>query len=162
MFLVGWWGSFRVGELLAKEHTKFDAKKDLLASDITFHEGSVSVWIRSPKVNTSTTGVVVEVWGVKGRLDLDPVTALSTFLKLRKDKFGEAEELPVFMHENGSLYSKQEMNRDLTDLLAFFPQLATSRDKWSGHSFRSGLSTILSLLGFSKVNVLNLSRPPRN
>ena len=35
--LVAWWGSFRIGELLLKLRHQFDAKKDLLVSDVKFY-----------------------------------------------------------------------------------------------------------------------------
>ena len=98
---------------------------------------------------TSPTGVIVEVWEVKARPDLDPFLAFSRFSSLRETKFGKAESLPVFLHETGCTLSKQEFNKDLGDLIATFPALDTDRDKWSGHSCRSGISTILSILGLS-------------
>ena len=122
-----------------------------MASDLTFNDDSVAVWLRSPKVFSSATGAVVEVWRVNNRIDLDPVIALERYLGLRKDRFGGAPALSVFLHENGAIYSKQELNRDLKELLELFPELSTDRDKWTGHSFRSGISTVLAILGFSKV-----------
>ena len=41
--LMAWWGSFRLGELLGPETTKFHKSTMLLASAITFHQGSDSV-----------------------------------------------------------------------------------------------------------------------
>ena len=64
----------------------------------------------------------------------------------------------MFMHENGAIYSKVEFNEDLSKLLATYPALDTERDKWSGHSFRAGLSTILSILGFSKESIQSWGR----
>ena len=116
-------------------------------SDLTIHDESVVVWLRSPKVLLDPAGSIVEVWKVEMRKDLDPITALLTFLDLRKKVFGTAEALPVFLHENGAIFSKQELNNDLKNLLSIYPELSTERDKWTGHSFRSGLSTILSVLG---------------
>ena len=64
----------------------------------------------------------------------------------------------MFLHENGQIYSKVEFNSDLSDLLAVYPELINDRDSFSGHSFRSGLSTILSVLGFSKEEIQNWGR----
>ena len=151
---MAWWGSFRIGEIIPKSSSRFNSKKDLLASDLTFLGDSVACWIHAPKVPKSPQGDVVEVWKVPIRPDLDPVVALVAFLSARSEKFGSAEALPVFLHENGKIYSKNEFNLDLSTLLAVYPELDTKRDKWSGHSFRSGLSTLLSLLNFSKVEIL--------
>ena len=102
--LMAWWGSFRIGELLPKFRHQFDANKDLLASDIKFNQDSVSIWLWSPKYEASPTGDIVEVWRVKDRKDLDPVSALPTFMENRKGKFGEAENLPLFLHESGHIF----------------------------------------------------------
>ena len=61
VFLVAWWGSFRIGELLPKTKHNFSRLSTLIASDITSHEESVAFWIRSPKVERQDTGDVVEV-----------------------------------------------------------------------------------------------------
>ena len=157
--MLAWWGSFRIGEILPKLSHQFDAKSNLLARDLTFNDDSVAVWIRSPKVWTSDTGVIVEVWRVESRPDLDPVVALLTFMQLREKVFGKAEDLPVFLLESGAIYSHSDLNRDLTELPALYPALNTSRDKWQGHSFRSGISTLLSVLGYKKVCGLSVSDP---
>ena len=100
-----------------------------------------------PKIQKNPMGDTVEVWAVEGRRDLDPVTALRTYTSLRKNLFGEAKSLPLYLHEDGKIFTKLEFNKDLADLLAVYPELSTERDKWTGHSFRSGLSTILATLG---------------
>ena len=50
VMLLGFWGSFRMGELLKSERSKFNPSNSLLPSDLKFHEDSVAVWIRNPKV----------------------------------------------------------------------------------------------------------------
>ena len=76
----------------------------------------------------------------------------------RKGKFREAENLPLFLHESGHIFSKQELNKNLSMLLSRYPELSSKRDKWSGHSFRSGISTVLSVLGFSKEDIQSWGR----
>ena len=66
--------------------------------------------------------------------------------------------MPMFLHENGNIYTKVELNADLASLLALFPQLESPRDKWSGHSFRAGLATVLAVLGFSKEEIQSWGR----
>ena len=158
VFLVAWWGSFRIGELLTANKTTFSPSNTLLASDITHHEDSVAFWIRSPKVNRESLGDVVEVWRVPARQDLDPILALNAYMKRRQDRFTEAESSPLFLHENGSMYTKDELNKDLGILLSTYPQLNTEKDYWSGHSFRSGLTTVLSVLGFSEEEIQSWGR----
>ena len=101
---------------------------------------------------------MVEVWKVEKRKDLDPVRVLSTFMRNRRGKFGEAENLPLFLHENGHIFSKRELNENLSMLLSHYPELSSNRDKWSGQSFRAGISTVLSMLGFSKEDIQSWGR----
>ena len=126
--LLAWWGSFRLGELISQR--------------------KCICLVKNPKVLNEDTGDVVEVWAVPEIPDLDPITALTKFLQLRKSKFGEAESYPLFLHENGSVFTKKQMNIDLGVLLAIYPELNSPVDKWTGHSFRAGISTLLATLGF--------------
>ena len=41
VILSAWWGAFRIGELLPKTKTSFSPASCLLASDVTFHEGTL-------------------------------------------------------------------------------------------------------------------------
>ena len=55
--------------------------------------------------------------------------------------------------------SSNEFNSNLKSLLAMFAPLAQShRDSWSGHSFRSGLSSMLEKLGFSEQQIKDWGR----
>ena len=109
------------------------------------------MWICSPKIWTEG-GDIVEVWRVLENEDMDPVLAVSRFLQLRKAAFGDLEDKPVFLHQDGSLYTKTEMNKDLKEILAQFPALSgTGRESWSGHSFRASL-------GFSEEQIKKWGR----
>ena len=148
--LLAFWGSFRCGELCSEFRHQFDPKFALMPADIQFQGEAVAVWLRNKKV-ASRLGNIVEVWGLPARSELDPVIALQGYLRRRKALFGEAKDVPVFIHEDGSNLSKEEFNRDLKIILAHYPELSSStRDQWAGHSFRSGLSTLLQSLGFDE------------
>ena len=95
---------------------------------------------------------------MSARPDLDPVRIFKAFLNRREKTFGPAASLPVFLHEDGSIYTKLELNADLTALLDKYPELKTSQDSWSSHSFRSGISTVLSILGFKKEDIQQWGR----
>ena len=92
------------------------------------------------------------------RKDLDPITVLKAYFARRNEVFGEAKNYPLFLHENGSIYAKHELNKDLDVLLALYPELKSERDCWSGHSFRAGLATVLSELGFSREEIQSWGR----
>ena len=127
--LNAWWGSFRIGELLSKNRHTYCPKNSLLASDVTFNENSVSFWLRSPKIERQKTGDVVEVWNIPSRADLDPVLVLKAFSEKREEKFGKAMSTPMFIHEDGAIYTKLEFNSDLAYLLSKYPELNTTREK---------------------------------
>ena len=101
---------------------------------------------------------MVEVWSLPGGNVLDPVRCLSAYCRRRTEKFGLAETMPLFIHEDGSNYTKVELNSDLESLLSIYPELQNPRDLIRGHSFRAGLSTILSLLGFSEEEIKSWGR----
>ena len=155
--LLGYWGSFRMGELLETEKSKFHPGSSLLPSDIKFHEDSVAIWIRTPKV-WKHGGDIVEVWSVKENKELDPVLALNQYMKVRSQTLGPAGNCPVFLHRDGSQYTKAELNKDIKLLLAQYPTISSPRDRWSGHSFRAGISTLLSSLGFKEEQIKNWGR----
>ena len=155
--LTSFWGSFRMSELIESEKSKFSPSTSLLPSDIKFHDESVAIWIRSPKV-WRHGGDVVEVWEVKENEDLDPVLALKQYLRLRSLALGPAEDCPVFLHEDGSQLTKAEMNKDIKQLLGQYPSISSPRDMWSGHSFRAGISTLLTSLGFTEEQIKNWGR----
>lgn len=155
--LTAFWGSFRMSELIQSEKAKFNSSTALLPADIKFHEESVAIWVRSPKV-WREGGDVVEVWEVKENEDLDPVLALKQYLKLRSQALGPAEDCPVFLHQDGSQFTKAEMNKDIKQLLGQYPSIASPRDMFSGHSFRAGISTLLTSLGFTEEQIKNWGR----
>ena len=43
----------------------------------------------------------------------------------RKEKLGEAENLPLFLHESGHIFSKQELNENLSMLLSRYQELSS-------------------------------------
>ena len=158
VILLGFWGSFRMGELIGQEKFKFNSDTSLMPGDIKFLDNSVSLWLRNPKV-VSAGGDVVEVWAVQERPDLDPVLALQKYMSLRNERFGLADTWPVFLHDTGAIFSKAQLNLDLKKMLDLFPPLATStRDKWSGHSFRAGLTSLLQSLGFTEKQIKSWGR----
>ena len=151
--LLAFWGSFRIGELCSRSASSFDPQTDLLGSDVTASSDSVLVWVRAPKV-PSPTGDFVEVWKVGQFPEVDPVPATTLWIETREQHFGYMPNLPFFLLSDGQAYSRVRFNKDLKELIATFPDLAGSpRDSWTGHSFRSGIATLLTALGFSPDDV---------
>ena len=148
---------YRIGELLCEFRHGFNVKDSLMLSDIKLEVDSVSIWLRSEKV-ASDLGNVVEIWSLPEREDLDPVVALKSFLQ-RRSSLSSNIDAPVFTLEDGSNLTKTKFNEELKKLLGEFPELTESPlDSWTGHSFRSGLPTILQSLGFSEDEIKSWGR----
>ena len=78
---------------------------------------------------------------------------------LRSGKHGSDKSNPLFIHEDGRLLTSADMNRTLKRLMVYYPVLAQSkRDTWSGHSFRSGFSSMLEKLSFKEDDIKNWGR----
>ena len=139
------------------EKTKFDPNNTLLPTDLKFKEDAVAVWVRNPKV-WREGGDIIEVWSVEEDPQLDPVKALRKFLTFRQACHGQAEQYPVFLHQDGSQFTKGELNQDIKMLLAKYPALSSPQDKFSGQSFRAGIANLLSSLGFTEQQIKNWGR----
>ena len=147
--LVAFWGSARIGELMGPLASAFDPKSTLLGSDVQVEEGVVKVWVRSPKIS-SPTGDVLEVFETPDP-SLDPVAAVKYFMHFRTKAHQEGKNLPFFVEEDGKFFTKQKFNRLLHMLMD--PFVKDERDSLSGHSFRSGLATLMEAAGFMKSDI---------
>ena len=64
-----------------------------------------------PKVQKNPMGDTVEVWSVDGRPDLDPIIALRAYTSMRNNQLGADVTLPLYLHEDGKIYTKSEFNK---------------------------------------------------
>ena len=151
--VLAWWGGFRLSELLPRLAFEFSLKNALLMSDVTLAGKSIEVWVRHPKV-PSKFGDVVQVWRLESSSLLDPVENFEYFASLRSKQFGPALAIPVFVQEDGRCLTRQEFNRILKRLLELYSCIDPSEvHSFSGHSFRSGLATLLNNMGFSETQI---------
>ena len=147
--LAAFWGSLRIGEVLGPLVRAFDPKSSLLLSDVVVSGGKARVWIRSPKKCTPA-GDVIELFSVP-EVSLDPVRAINQYRDLRTKRHGLDGGLPFFLEEDGRILTKQKFNKLLHELIDSF--LTDDRDKLTGHSFRSGLATLMEAAGFSEEDI---------
>ena len=147
--LAAFWGSLRIGEVLGPLIRAFDPKSTLLLSDVGVSDKGLKFWIRSPKKCTPS-GDVIELFHVPDA-SLDPVKAISHYKELRGKIHGNEGSKPFFLEEDGRILTKQRFNKCLHDLLDRF--LKDERDKLTGHSFRSGLATLMEAAGFSEMDI---------
>ena len=147
--LGAFWGSLRVGEILCPLSSSFDEKSSCLLSDLQFTDSGMKIWIRSPKI-FSPQGDVVEIFEV-ARSSLDPVLAMKYYHKLRQEKHGGRKEAPLFVGEDGRPFTRQKFNTLLHQFLD--PYVQDDKDSLSGHSFRSGLATLMEAAGVSQEDI---------
>ena len=156
--LTAFWGSFRMGELLCEKPGEYSSLSDLLASDVlNMSSTSFALWIRDPKV-PKKYGDVVEIWETPQFSDIDPLTAFKSYWSCRLSK-GFSLSQPLFMRSNGKALTLSLFSDILKSLLA---QHASSLDltanRWTPHSFRSGLPTLLQSAGFSEDQIKTWGR----
>ena len=147
--LSAFWGSLRIGEILGPLAFSFDPKSTLLVSDVGIMDKKVKIWIRSPKKCTPA-GDVIDIFSVPDD-SLDPVKAMKHFWHLRSSVHGNDRSMPFFLDEYGKILTKQKFNGLLHKLLDGL--VADNRDKLTGHSFRSGLATLMEVAGFDKEDI---------
>ena len=156
--LLAFWGSLRIGELLGQSVSSFSPTSDLLGSDVLhMSETSFALWIRDPKVSKQY-GDVVEIWSIPELPDINPFSAFATFWNLRQKKeFPNSS--PLFMRAGGDILTASQFNTCLQSLISHYPtELQLSTNRWTGHSFRSGLPTLLQSIGFSEDQIKTWGR----
>ena len=156
---LAFFGSFRVGELLSKKANSIDPEVDLLLRDVRIVRRVVNkvkmelleVSLKSPKEATANIqSIKVEVFENDTPLCL--VKAFKEYVRVVGVNRGDsaAFRLPVL----GLAYCHTRFNQDLKRLLSKHVRYG----KFSGHSFRSGLSSLLGQAGFSDSEVMAIGR----
>ena len=156
---LAFFGSFRCGELLSKKANSIDPDVDLQLKDIRIVKRFVNkekielleVNLKSPKeAKENVKSIKVEVFG--NGTALYPLKAFKNYVTRVGVKNGNsaAFRLPVI----GLAYRHQRFNNDLKSLLSKHLRYG----KLSGHSFRSGLSSLLGQAGFSDSEVMAMGR----
>lgn len=151
--LTAFWGSFRIGELLCEKPEEYSSVSDLLASDVlNMSDTSFALWIRDPKV-PKKYGDVVELWATPQFSDIDPLSAFKSYWRQRRSK-GFSMAQPLFMRANGKALTHSLFSDILKSLLAEHAlSLDLTANKWTPHSFRSGLPTLLQSAGFGEEQI---------
>lgn len=132
---LAFFGSLRMGELLAKTENSYDPDITLLWKDVRIQEDSLLIHIKSPKSRTKG-GEFVDIFPFHGH-NCCPVKAF-IFLKKVTEDFRQENE-PIFKFKNNKLLTKEVFNKTLGNLLD-----NKLNGKFSGHSFRAGIPTSLA------------------
>jgi len=139
--LVSFFGSTRMGEILAENSSQFDPSSTLTWSCIKFRsDGSILLFIRLPKTRTKE-GEFVDLFPFP-ESNCCPVKALEEQLSSQKRLgFGRQND-PVFTLPNGSFLTMEKLNKSLKELLSDIVDF--EKDEISCHSFRAAVPSALS------------------
>jgi len=140
-YLLSFFGSLRIGELISDEETAFDVDKTLCWRDITFGDGEITLHVRSPKVEHAGGDLVCFFpFPVPG---LCPVSALYR-LKAKATAAGLYRmDGPVFRLETGACWGRLAFSNTLQNVVKK-TGVAGEESKVTGHSFRGGIPSILA------------------
>jgi len=135
---VAFFGSFRMGELLAEHENYFDRNSTLLWGDIKKFKDEIIVHIKRPK-SRNPKGEIVDLFPFPGH-NCCPVKALEYLALLSKK--AKLENKPVFMFENGKLLTKNSFNSTIKQILSL--TLGKNSCYIYGHSFRAAIPSLLA------------------
>ena len=135
---VLFFGSFRIGEILAEKDSCFDPTSCLLWKDILFREDSILIHVKLPKVRTEE-GDYIDIFRFPEG-SCCPVRALLGLKNLRK--LSKNSEKPVFAFENGKLLTAVSFNLCIRNLLK--KHLGVKSMELSSHSFRAAIPSALA------------------
>ncbi len=129
---TAFWGSFRMGEILAKNKNGID-RESLTWKDVIMKKDYASVKIKRPKVNKGTD--IVSLFAVDG-LKCCPIRALKKLAELK----GVGDE-SLFTLENGELLTQKVFTKHLKIwALPHRPDIVSEEDikiwgRWSSEAF---------------------------
>jgi len=134
MSCLGFFGSFRMGELLATE--RGGSYENLKWSDVKFRtDNSVLINIRFPKIIKNKNGDFADIFPIENA-SYCPVSTLKALSKYKK-----SENDFVFSYRNGSCITVKDFSAELKTLLT--PVFGIAIANLSGHSFRAGIPAAL-------------------
>jgi hypothetical protein len=139
---VAFFGSTRLGEILASEDQAFSLSSDLTWNDVRVtSSGSFLLRIKQPK-SGEKEGEYVDIFPFKG-YNCCPVKALLRLRDLQKAEGVFDPSKPVFRFASGAYLTTTRFNKVLAELLR--DVCIPGMDTISCHSFRAGIPSILSL-----------------
>lgn len=154
--LIAFFGSFRMGELLASSEDHFDPTQDLLGEDIDLSQAhkstkkTLQIRLKTSKENRSSREIIVDLFEND---KLCPVKAFEAWTRVSKPR--EAR-LPAFRLSSGRPLTKTKMNELLNSLLN--KNVPKGKGFYSNHSFRSGIPSLLGTLGYSSEDIMCVGR----
>jgi len=148
---LAFFGAFRIHELLSRHESTFDPVQTLLGKDIEVAGDKdnriLSVRLKCPKERKAGRPTVVDVFEVGGTLC--PLRAWDKWQKKRP----KVANYPVFVWADSRPLTGRKLNNILKKLLK-----NKVKGRFSTHSFRSGIPTIMGKLGHSEKEIKKVGR----
>ena len=134
---VAFFGSFRIGELLASNKNSFDPSTTLLWGDVRLKEDCCMIHIKNPK-SKKREGEFVDLFLFPDS-SVCPVKCLNS---LSKDSCSSDAKKPVFLFSNGNLLTPAVFNDTIRTLLK--SHLGSAASQLSSHSLRAAIPSALA------------------
>lgn len=152
--LIAFYGSFRMGELLTDTDAQFDPAHNLMTQDVLILENrgqkTMQLRIKAPKESRAGKEIIVDLFENN---NLCPIKALENWLKSAPP---QEKEMPMFRLKNGASLTKKKFNEILNTHLN--KNVPPGKGFFSGHSFRSGIPSLLGSLGYSTEEIMCVGR----
>ena len=154
---IGFFGGFRMSELLSRQENSYDPKYTLLKQDVAINSTTVNgkkvrmLSIKLKNSKTSKSSEIVDVY--ENDSAICPVKA---YTKLSKTTKAMANDYPMFSNEKGKLLTVRKLNVHLHRLVN--SKLTGCRGKVTAHSFRAGLTSIFGSLGYADEELKRFGR----
>jgi hypothetical protein len=134
-------GSTRMGELLAELESKFDPTSTLTWNDVKFDCDKILLHIKNPKVS-SNHGDFIDLYMCEGH-SYCPFSCLLNLKNMAETLNIFNVHTPVFCFENGKNLTIKKFSSILQKLL--FRHMGMAAFEYSGHSFRPALPSYMAM-----------------
>ena len=148
---LAFFGSFRMGEILAEAPNSYDKVFTCLAKDVDLKDNTIRVRVKNPKEDRAGRDLIIDVFKNDG--DCCPVKALGKWWMSEPPR---ENDKPCFRFADGANLSKRCFNNILTKCLA--KHVPTGTGFYSGHSFRAGIPSMLGEMGYSDDDIRTVGR----
>ena len=156
---IGFAGSFRIHEILCRNPSSYNPLDTLLGKDVKLKQFKIQgqpvevleFKIKQEKTNSTPTPTIVDVYQA-----FNNICPVAAFKKWKRNSNLTNDDLPVFRKENGRPYTGRCLNTFLSNFtLKHFPEAA---GKFTSHSLRAGLPSLLGQLGFENEDIKSTGR----
>lgn len=136
---TAFFGSFRLGEILAQKESNFSPNDTLLWKDIMFmSDDHILIHVKTSK-SREKEGEFVDIFSFSGQ-GICPVKSLLKLKELSGSNY--SPDLPVFSFSSSKFLTPRSLTQTIQTLL--FPVIGSSSMEISGHSFRAAIPSVLA------------------